>query len=115
MTFEISFFNIVYLWKFIKIIFSRSRALAYQLATVAHETMHCYGMDHCGWYTCCMNSWSDDIAEFALAVRHKKPKKKKSAAATKKGEAKARALGVSSNDDVGGGGSIFICAQKVFC
>ena len=109
------FFNIVYFWKFIKIIFSRSRALAYQLATVAHETMHCYGMDHCGWYTCCMNSWSDDIAEFALAVRHKKPKKKKSAAATKKGEAKARALGVSSNDDVGGGGSIFICAQKVFC
>ena len=33
------------------------RDLAYQLATVAHETMHCFGLDHCGLYSCCMNSW----------------------------------------------------------
>jgi hypothetical protein len=39
--------------------------LAYQLSTMAHEAMHCFGLDHCGLYTCCMNSWSDEIQEFA--------------------------------------------------
>jgi predicted Zn-dependent protease len=38
---------------------------AYQLATLAHETMHCFGLDHCGLYACCMNSWSDEIHEFS--------------------------------------------------
>ena len=38
---------------------------AYQLSSLAHETMHCFGLDHCGLYTCCMNSWCDQIKEFA--------------------------------------------------
>ena len=38
---------------------------AYQLSTLAHETMHCFGLDHCGLYMCCMNSWNDTIVEFA--------------------------------------------------
>ena len=37
----------------------------YQLSTLAHETMHCFGLDHCGLYMCCMNSWNDAIVEFA--------------------------------------------------
>ena len=37
----------------------------YQLSTLAHETMHCFGLDHCGLYMCCMNSWNDTIVEFA--------------------------------------------------
>jgi archaemetzincin len=41
------------------------RDFAYQLATVAHEVMHCFGLDHCGLYACCMNSWSDVIREFS--------------------------------------------------
>lgn len=38
---------------------------AYQLSTMAHEAMHCFGLDHCGLYTCCMNAWCDEIREFA--------------------------------------------------
>ena len=41
------------------------QALAYQLGTLAHETLHCFGLDHCGLYTCLMNSWSDAVSEFA--------------------------------------------------
>lgn len=44
---------------------STAKSFAYQLATMAHETMHCFGLDHCGLYGCCMNSWSDEISEFA--------------------------------------------------
>ena len=43
------------------------RLFAYLLATIAHELGHCFGLDHCGLYRCCMNSWSDGVAEFALA------------------------------------------------
>ena len=44
-------------------------AFAQQMAVVAHETMHCFGLDHCCLYSCCMNSWCDEIAEFAPAPR----------------------------------------------
>jgi hypothetical protein len=37
--------------------------LAYMCATIAHETMHCFGLDHCGLFACCMNSWSDVTRE----------------------------------------------------
>ena len=46
--------------------YSTAKSFAYQLATMAHETMHCFGLDHCGLYGCCMNSWSDEISEFAV-------------------------------------------------
>ena len=42
------------------------RPLAHLLATIAHETGHCFGLDHCGLYRCCMNSWADGVSEFAL-------------------------------------------------
>lgn len=42
-----------------------SQELAYQLSTTAHEAMHCFGLDHCGLYTCCMNSWCDEVREFS--------------------------------------------------
>ena len=44
-------------------------AFAQQMAVVAHETMHCFGLDHCCLYSCCMNSWCDEISEFAPAPR----------------------------------------------
>jgi hypothetical protein len=42
------------------------RPLAHLLATIGHETGHCFGLDHCGFYRCCMNSWADGVSEFAL-------------------------------------------------
>lgn len=33
------------------------------LNTAAHETMHMFGMDHCSYYSCIMNSWSDPTAD----------------------------------------------------
>ena len=50
--------------------------LAKLLSTVMHETMHCFGLDHCGLYTCCMNSWADDLSEFSLAPIEAKKNKK---------------------------------------
>ena len=43
---------------------SASKAWSYMFATIAHETLHCFGLDHCGFYRCCMNSWSDTMVEF---------------------------------------------------
>ncbi|XP_064603722.1 uncharacterized protein LOC135469120 [Liolophura sinensis] len=33
------------------------------LNTAAHEIMHMFGMDHCSYYSCVMNSWSDPTAD----------------------------------------------------
>lgn len=44
---------------------------AYHLSNLAHETMHCFGLDHCGIYQCCMNSWCDEIKEFSLVPNAK--------------------------------------------
>ena len=43
---------------------SIAKAWSYMFGTVAHETLHCFGLDHCGLYRCCMNSWSDTMVEF---------------------------------------------------
>jgi predicted Zn-dependent protease len=45
-----------------------SKAWSYMLATIAHETLHCFGLDHCGFYRCCMNSWSDTMVEFGSSI-----------------------------------------------
>ena len=43
---------------------SASNAWSYMFATIAHETLHCFGLDHCGFYRCYQNSWSDTMVEF---------------------------------------------------
>lgn len=49
---------------------SFTASFAHLVATVAHETMHCFGLDHCGLYSCCMNSWADTVGEFAPPPHH---------------------------------------------
>eukprot|EP01084_Bolivina_argentea_P112089 199941_1 len=34
------------------------------LNTMAHELLHCFGQDHCVFYSCVMNAWSDVIDEY---------------------------------------------------
>ena len=68
----------------------RASALAYQLATLAHETMHCYGLDHCGLFRCCMNSWSDVIQEFSTPPRAARASASRQPAAPKAGGKRGR-------------------------
>ena len=41
------------------------------LNTIAHEILHCFGLDHCVYYVCCMNAWCDIIHEYYNHVSSK--------------------------------------------
>lgn len=42
--------------------------------TIAHEILHCFGIDHCVFYSCVMNAWTDIIDEYEYECNRKKEK-----------------------------------------